>query len=169
MSWSKLVFSRFLPLLFPKTLFGSMGVASCIMMKRKRKKSPQIHAEPSSLTGGVAGLVCSLILSGLLGWYAITFLGVCAPSHKTVTSNGFFLLNQGSNNPQMCWEFLCWSTWEIFLFFYPRMYDLFIAKGSRLYKQCIMPQIPALLLLVFENLMPYHKNNMNSNTKIYWE
>lgn len=127
MSWSKWVFFQISPLHFHKTSSGSTGVAYFILMMR-RETSPQIHAE-STVTLMVGWLHWSAPWSHLIFWGDMSPLsfGICACSHGTATSSGLFLLNQGSDIPQMCSEFLLWSTWELLLTCYIRMYDLFIS------------------------------------------
>lgn len=135
-------------LLFHKILSGHMGVAYCIPMRR-RGKSLHIPAE-STATLMVGWLYWSAPWSHLAfgGDMPPPSFGICACSHETATLSDVLLLTQGSDIPQMCSEFLgahgnsfCPVTQECMIYS--------SLRRCRLYKQCIMPQIPALLLSVF--------------------
>ena len=135
-------------LLVHKILSGSMGVAYCTPMRR-RGKSLHIHAEGTE-TLMVGWLYWSASWSHLAfgGDMPPPSFGICACSHETATLSDVLLLNQGSDIQQMCSEFFgaygnsfCPVTQECMIYS--------SLRRCRLYKQCIMPQIPALLLSVF--------------------
>lgn len=91
-------------------------------------KNPQIHAE-STAASVLEWLDWSAPWSHLAfwRWYATAFLCHLCPQPWDCHLQWYFLLNQGSDISQMCSEFLLWSTWELLLACYTRMYDLFIS------------------------------------------
>lgn len=135
-------------LLFHKILSGSMGVAYCIPMRR-REKSLHIHAEgTATLKGGWCYWSAAWSHPAFGGDTPPPSFGICVCSHETATLSDVLLLNQGSDIPQMCSEFLGAHGNS----FCPVTQECMIYSSLRrcgLYKQCIMPQIPALLLSVF--------------------
>lgn len=146
----------------------NLDVAYCIMMVKRREESPQIHAE--SLPRGMAGSVCSLGPSAVLEWYTTIFLWSLCPQPWDCHLKWSFAPEPGPWHSTDVLRAPLLEHTGTSILLHRNVWLIHLLGGVDYTNSVLCLKFhPCSCQYLFEYQMPYHKNDMNSNNKIYWD